>query len=571
MKNTLLKFAIPAIAALSFFACKPDKTTPPVEYPVLSIVPSATTVTFAAVGGDRKIEIVTNREQWDATLTPADGNGWLTHKKDGNVLTLTAGENTKLREQDPVTVTITAGDAAPVVLSVKQEAFSPDPTLVTNPASEMSFEAIGHELFVYVTTNQGSYEVSLLPADGGGWLTMSRKEDDSFALRAAANPKPTARGPVTITVSAGDAQPVVIGVTQQAATPQLSLDPSGTMTFLADGGTNTVQVTTNYDTWDVVLSPADGHGWLTVTKQSGSFTLTATENTLTSEPEPVTVTVSAGDATPATITVKQDAADAPLVYYKVGDYWPDEDNSEGIVWYIDPGSSTDGGVTGLHGKIVALDTPDVKVLWTSMNLYDLPSLSREDGQANTAAIVKYAQDNVFTLDPLGAVQRCLDKGEGWYMPAFNEHRRLYAVMSGTTFEDANANRPNPEWDPQDATQQDDEAWMPNYVPEFLSTGWTDYSAMPDKISVWQEQWNGEMGWSLTSDPKYKAARDAFNAKFTAKGGQALYNAYIYWWSSTPVETSPSQQSWAFGSPVGTGSAQSRGTSPGGYVRAMKVF
>lgn len=169
--------------------------------------------------------------------------------------------------------------------------------------------------------------------------------------------------------------------------------------------------------------------------------------------------------------------------------------------------------------------------------------------------------------------RVVNKGDGWYMPAFNEHRRLYAVMSGTSFEEmTNPNRKNPAWNPDDPTQQDDDNGFgaTNYVPEYLSV-WTDYSAMPDKVYVYRMDNEGTMIWAADSDPKYKAARDAFNAKFTAKGGQALYNEWAFWWSSTSVETSTNVNTWAFGNPVGNGNSQYRGSTPGAYVRAMKTF
>lgn len=553
MRKHFLKIALAAFVSFALSACQKGTPTPE---PTLSIAPSDETVVFTAEGGTKSIEITTNQKSWDVLLTPTDGHGWLSFEQEGKTLRFTATENTALREQDPVTVTIRAGSAAPVTLSARQEAMSPDPSLTTDCAGELMFESIAHALSVRVQTNQPTWEVAIEPADGAGWLTLE-KEEESFTVHATANPKPVERGPVTITVTAGEAEPVVLLAKQEAAAPVLSTDPSGKITFLADGGRNTVRVTTNFDGWEVALTPADGNGWLTMSEQADSFTLTAAKNTLTTAPAPVTVTVTAGEATPVTITALQDAADAPVVYYKVGDYYPDEANAEGIVWYIDPGSSNDGAITGLHGKIVALDTPDIRVQWAGPNMYSMANLSREDGAGNTAAILAYAEEHGYTLDPLGAFMRCVNRGEGWYLPAFNEHRRLFTVMSGTTFEEmTDPARKNPAYDPSDPTQE-------GIVPEYLPV-WTDYSAMPDKTYVLEE---GE--WKAVADPKYKAARDAFNAKFTAKGGQALYNGFMYWWSSTSADAN--QSSWAFGNPTGSGQTQYRGSSPGAYVRAMKTF
>lgn len=521
MKTDLIKLGVCALAAFSLSACKPDSQPEPEPVkPTLEISPSGETIAFIAAGEAKTIDVTTNQDEWNVTLTPTDGHEWLSVTKDEDSFTLTAVENTALNAPENVLITVTAGDAEAVMITASQAPFVPDPTLSTpfDSVGEVIFEAVGHGQDVRVTTNQGEWDVTLSPADGNGWLTIESKNDALFHLMAARNTTPAERTPVTVTITAGDAEPVTLTAKQQAGAPVLSTSAPGTITFLAEGGSNEVTVTTNYDEWNVVLDPVGGNGWLTMTKGTGSFTLTAAENEEQTEPTPVTVTVTAGQANPVVITVKQDAAEAPLVYYGIGDYWPDAANPEGVVWYIDPTSSTDGGTTGLHGKIVSIDH-STGVEWADgMHAYPLIATSRTDGKANTDAIAAHAHDNGWALATLGAMQWCLNKGEGWYMPAFEEHKACYAAMSGVDYS--------------------------------TITGWSDYSGMPNNETA-----NGE-------------ARAAFNQKFIDKGGNALYNSWDNWWSSTQ---SASGYVWSIGTPNGSGNNQTTGSATKSIARAMKMF
>ena len=94
--------------------------------------------------------------------------------------------------------------------------------------------------------------------------------------------------------------------------PTLSITPAVTsITFLAEGQTNTFTVETNQTTWNVNSSDPS---WLTATKSGTGFTVTATANN-TSSDRTATVTVSATGAANVTITVQQPKipAEAPTL------------------------------------------------------------------------------------------------------------------------------------------------------------------------------------------------------------------------------------------------------------------
>jgi formylglycine-generating enzyme required for sulfatase activity len=95
---------------------------------------------------------------------------------------------------------------------------------------------------------------------------------------------------------------------EPAPVPTLSITPSqSAVVFNADGtpgGNATFTVATNQSAWDAVSSQT----WCKVTKTAAGFTVSAAANTAFTAPAPATVTVTAGEATPAVIEVTQAAA-----------------------------------------------------------------------------------------------------------------------------------------------------------------------------------------------------------------------------------------------------------------------
>lgn len=75
-------------------------------------------------GGMPFIGITTNQASWAHSLSPADGGGWLGATAAGNMLVLTAQPNETPLQRGPVVIRITAGDAVPVEITVKQDGFA---------------------------------------------------------------------------------------------------------------------------------------------------------------------------------------------------------------------------------------------------------------------------------------------------------------------------------------------------------------------------------------------------------------------------------------------------------------
>lgn len=118
---------------------------------------------------------------------------------------------------------------------------------------------------------------------------------------------------------------------------------------------------------------------------------------------------------PAVAAALGDVLSAPEVKtYKVGDYYNDG-KKEGVVFWV-----TDGGK---HGKIVSMKHLSKNLNW-STDEYEQKRLiganDEDDGYKNLA-VVKQIPD---WESKYPAFKWCADLGEGWYLPAINEVRRL---------------------------------------------------------------------------------------------------------------------------------------------------
>ena len=129
----------------------------------------------------------------------------------------------------------------------------------------------------------------------------------------SANPLQTTASPVPakVTVTAGNATPVIINVQQLGQDPSLIVTPDDrTILFSFTGKSATSEdipinptfaVASNETTWDA----QSNRDWLKVTKEGNTFTLTADANNMDTPNADATVTVTGVDATPVVFTVKQ--------------------------------------------------------------------------------------------------------------------------------------------------------------------------------------------------------------------------------------------------------------------------
>ncbi len=109
-----------------------------------------------------------------------------------------------------------------------------DPTLSVEPqgsvqitGDEFTFESVGGDLALEVTTNQAEWAYTLDPTDGHDWLGAV-KEDNTLTLTAVGNFLPTTVDNVKVTFTAGDADAVVFTIKQTMGGPEMVFVEGGT-------------------------------------------------------------------------------------------------------------------------------------------------------------------------------------------------------------------------------------------------------------------------------------------------------------------------------------------------------
>lgn len=110
--------------------------------------------------------------------------------------------------------------------------------------------------------------------------------------------------------------------------------------------------------------------------------------------------------------------------YQVGDHYC-EGETEGIVVSVKNG--------GKHGLIMSLDQKELPWLKYKSVLRGrlLGVTSINDGMFNMQIVTRIIQENSsLDWDEFPAFKWCLDKGEGWYLPALDEVIAINIVMKG---------------------------------------------------------------------------------------------------------------------------------------------
>ncbi|MDR1876482.1 MAG: BACON domain-containing protein [Flavobacteriaceae bacterium] len=181
--------------------------------------------------------------------------------------------------------------------------FSPSLSVENLPTLNLSFTADGGESYVIaVKTNQSSWDVE----SDKGWCIVEKTGDNEFTVTALSNTFPQSPEPATITITAGDAQPVKIKVTQSGFGAELSINPSSPIEFSAkDDKSVEITVITNQAYWDAVADAS----WCVVTKgNDDKFTVSVQENT-SKDKRKANIIVSAPNTADIAILVEQKGAE----------------------------------------------------------------------------------------------------------------------------------------------------------------------------------------------------------------------------------------------------------------------
>jgi|SRR5690554_2770002 hypothetical protein len=224
MKTTDFITIVILLLSLCFSCSSEPGVEPPVEeekkQPVLTVSP-AQSINVAATGGNTAITVTTNQTSWSAS---ADKSWCKVTDKTSGQFTIVVDPNGTAVVRD-ATVTVNAGKATPVKITLSQQGAAP--TLSLSPtAGTIIFSAAAKEapIAYTVTTNLTTWEVVVTPVEAT-WCKVTRDGGDSrFTIAVDANPTTSPRGPATVTVTAGTALPLQIIVNQRANTSQETED-----------------------------------------------------------------------------------------------------------------------------------------------------------------------------------------------------------------------------------------------------------------------------------------------------------------------------------------------------------
>ena len=151
-------------------------------------------------------------------------------------------------------------------------------TLTINP-DKIDFPQIGGSSTLTITTNAESWKISNPASD---WLVLSKTNGTEKTSTVTASVTTTSSTPRidTLTITAGDAKPVKVIVSQPATAVQYSLTASvATLSYERAESSNQISITTDAPQW-TVSSNADWVQFSQTTGNSGTstFEIKAKEN-----------------------------------------------------------------------------------------------------------------------------------------------------------------------------------------------------------------------------------------------------------------------------------------------------
>jgi len=235
VKLNLFMFAIAASAVL-YTACDPHHK----NIDELSVTKNA--LEFSAEGGVENVDVVTNVKSWESNSS----SNWMKIARSGVDFSVVVEKYTDTSKDRVGEITVKAGDAKPVTVTVTQKASVPV-TLTVDPKS-LSFGADDTGVKpAAVTTNATNWDFNC----NANWLTVTKQGNKLNVKPNSANTGSSQRT-ASITVTAGNADPVTVQVIQAGKS---LYPPTGTYS-----ATRNLRVGTQFaSTWNGTTSLTSGH------------------------------------------------------------------------------------------------------------------------------------------------------------------------------------------------------------------------------------------------------------------------------------------------------------------------
>lgn len=269
MKNYILYVC--CLLAVMAAGCYPEEFDNKTWGPEPQLELSAPGVTLQPTESSETITVTTNYEEWTAEVA-ADGREWCSVKQQENQLVIQVKENTGEKERTTV-ITVTVGNGKKETKEIAVTQLGTAPKIVVTP-SALSFEMKGGTQEVTVTANVDTWTPTV--SVGSDWCSAS-KEGDVLKVGATAYAGREMREAlITLTGNGNGATAVAtLKVVQMGTDPVLTVADAAA--FQATGGSQSLLVTTNRDSWTVTVPSTAS--WCKAEQDGNNLKLTTEANT----------------------------------------------------------------------------------------------------------------------------------------------------------------------------------------------------------------------------------------------------------------------------------------------------
>lgn len=238
MRKLLSVFTLVSAGMLAFVSCKKDEmevNNSGWSHITNQVTASTSAFNFVAAGGTGTTTIsVTKGAAWTYSVDEV-GAEWCEVSVNGNTMTVSAPENFDKDEDDlyvkrtaTITVTSADGKAKSTSIVVNQAAYVPP--ILTADITAMHFVDMGDEITIAITTDQGEWAYDVSSGDLS-WLTIVKNAGKN-TLKLTSTEDATADETAQITLTAGEAEPVVITITRGPAKAYAIAVPDFSKSFI---------------------------------------------------------------------------------------------------------------------------------------------------------------------------------------------------------------------------------------------------------------------------------------------------------------------------------------------------
>ena len=269
MKNYILYVC--CLLAVMAAGCYPEEFDNKTWGPEPQLELSAPGVTLQPTESSETITVTTNYEEWTAEVA-ADGREWCSVKQQENQLVIQVKENTGEKERTTV-ITVSVGNGKKETKEIAVTQLGTAPKIVVTP-SALSFEMKGGTQEVTVTANVDTWTPTV--SVGSDWCSAS-KEGDVLKVGATAYAGREMREAlITLTGNGNGATAVAtLKVVQMGTDPVLTVADAAA--FQATGGSQSLLVTTNRDSWTATVPSTAS--WCKAEQDGNNLKLTTEANT----------------------------------------------------------------------------------------------------------------------------------------------------------------------------------------------------------------------------------------------------------------------------------------------------